>query len=547
MTPNSTGRFSAFPLIFSALVLLHVALIVSTRLFPFTDLPNHLAAATIHRYYGEAGTRFAEFFVLDLFPRPNVFHLLFCGLPLFPSVEFANRVYLSLYAAALPLSLLFLVRRFHGNRWYSLLAFPLLYNYSVSWGFVGFFLALPLLLFSFAAMAAFTERSGWGSGLVLAASLLSLFFVHALAAIFALLLFLSMLLVRSKGEPLRLLRGIPAALPLVLMLAVWWRSEPVGADVLSFLSGYYAGAFAQTFPKRVHLLLLDNYHLFEGGAGAAVAAAFSLTIIVPSLTALRRAAGRGERLAIRSSAPFVLFVCALCCFALLPNEIPRQSILYQRFSVLVLLSFALLGATASGPGPAERGSGAKGAAPDEARAGRRRAALPIVFTAAALLHLLLWGGCFASFDRQNRSFGPDHFPRENDAILAGFIVDHTYRGRPAYIHFPSYYTVWRKGIATTKLVDYRFSNVRRRRGGPRLPVYMEWPSSLDRYDGRYEEAGLLLVRGEPDGAAAREVEIRALLREADAWKLYGRAARDTDRRPRPRGRTSIVRRTTENI
>jgi len=511
MIPNSLRGKGTFTLIFAALILLHIVLINATRLFPFTDLPNHLAAATIHRYHGEADNRFAEFFSLDLFPKPNVFHLLFCGLGLFPSVESANRVYLSLYAAALPLSLLFLIRRFRGDRWFALLAFPLLYNYSVSWGFVGFLFALPIVLVSFAIMTDFAERGGLQRGLLLAGLLASLFFVHALAALFALLIFLAVLLVRTKGDILRFLQGLPAAAPLALLFAAWWLSEPGGMEPLSSLGGYYSGPFIRTLPKRIHLLFFDNYHLFEGNAGAA-AAAFSLVIIVPSLIALRRAIGRSEWREIRSSAPFVLFLCALGCFMLLPSEIPRQAILYQRFSMPVLVSLALLGATAAGP----RTAG------DRKRKTRNgRAAL---FTAAALLHLVLWTDYFADFNRENDPFRPALFPEDARGTLAGLVLDHTYRGRPSYIHFPCYYTVWRRGIATTKLVDYRFSNVRRKAGGERLPSYIEWPGSLDGYDGRYESADLLLVRGEPRGAAAPAVTGRELLREEGAWKLYGRTA-----------------------
>lgn len=509
MIPNGSSGKTSFILIFTALILLHIVLINATRLFPFTDLPNHLAAATIHRYYGEEGNRFREFFSLDLFLKPNVFHLLFCSFPLFPSVEFANRIYLSLYAGALPLSLLFLIRRFRGDPWFSLIAFPLLYNYSASWGFMGFLFALPIMLVSFALMSDLSERGGAGNGLFLALLLILLFFVHALAALFALLLFIVMLAARSKGDALRFLQRLPAAVPLLLLLAAWWRGEPEGMESISALGDYYAGGFVRTFPKRIHLLFLDNYHLLEGAAGIAIASLLSLVTIVPSLVVLRRATGRGEWRLIRSSAPFMLLLCALGCFLILPHEIHRQAILYQRFSVLALLSLALLGAMAAGRGAVGR----------RERGARRVRA--IIFTLAAIVHLALWTEYFTGFNRENDSFGPGFFPVEQEGTLAGLVLDHAYRGRPTYIHFPCYYTVWRRGVATTKLVDYRFSNVRRMQGGESLPAYLEWVGSGGGYDGRYVGCDLLLVRGEPRGATALAIKGRALLGDAGAWKLYG--------------------------
>ena len=513
MIPNGARGNKAFTLIFVLLILLHIVLINATRLFPFTDLPNHLAAATIHRYYGGEGNLLDEYFSLDLFPKPNVFHLLFCGLPLFPSVEFANRIYLSLYAAALPLSLLLLLRRFRGDRWFSLLAFPLLYNYSVSWGFTGFFFAVPLVLLSFGLMTDPAGRGGAKRGVLLAGILALLFFVHALAALFALLLLVSVAAVRSRGDPIALLRRLAAAVPLVILVALWWRSEPGGKELPSFLLQYYTGPFIRSIPKRIHLLFLDNYHLFEGGAGIAAATALSLVIVLPSLAAAGRSFRSGDRPVLRSAAPLLLLACSAGCFLLLPNEIPRQSILYQRFSMLVLLSLALAGGVAAGAHPA----GIRRPVPGGARA--------LLFTAAALLHLALWSAYFIDFNRENASFGPALFPEEPRGTLAGFVVDHTYRGRPSYIHFPCYYTVWRRGVAATKLVDYRFSNVRRKRGGEWLPYYLEWPASLAGYDGRYSNAGLILVRGVPRGAAAGEIAGRNLLGESGAWKLYGRAVR----------------------
>ena len=118
-----------FVIIFALLIALHLALIWTTRLFPFTDLPNHLAAATINRFYEDPACSFSDYFTFELFPRPNVFHLLFCSLGIFPSVEFANRVFLSLYVLLLPLSALFFLRRTGGNHWHSIAAFVLLYKY----------------------------------------------------------------------------------------------------------------------------------------------------------------------------------------------------------------------------------------------------------------------------------------------------------------------------------------------------------------------------------------------------------------------------------
>ena len=97
-----------FLLFFAILVLLHSLAVSSARLLPFTDLPNHLAASTIVRHYSDFGNEFSKYFSVDLFPKPNVLHILFCSLKIFPSVEAANSAWYFIYALMLPLSALLL-------------------------------------------------------------------------------------------------------------------------------------------------------------------------------------------------------------------------------------------------------------------------------------------------------------------------------------------------------------------------------------------------------------------------------------------------------
>jgi len=137
-----------FLAVFAALVILHAFALSSSRLLPFTDLPNHLAASTIVRHYGEFGTEFTKYFSVDLFPKPNVLYIAFCSAKIFPSVETASRVWYLLYALLLPLSVLMLIRRLGGALWTSVLSLLLLYSYPVCWGFTGYMMAIPLVLLS---------------------------------------------------------------------------------------------------------------------------------------------------------------------------------------------------------------------------------------------------------------------------------------------------------------------------------------------------------------------------------------------------------------
>jgi hypothetical protein len=501
-----------FTALFAGMIALHVALLLSSRLYPFTDIPDHLAAATIIRHTGEPSNRFAQYYRVDMFMKPNTFHVAFSGLAIFPSVEFADRIYFALYAALLPLSVLVAIRKLGGNPWFAFLSFLLVYNYSVSWGFAGFALAIPLAIF-FCTFFVLDARGVSGSPRIVsaAAALVLLYFVHVLAALFCLFVLALGTVVRPgrpTGEPgassgrdraesaprgtgaaalrggiLAAFRGVVlAALPLVVLIAAWWRSEArgyAGPGVFSFLRGYYGSAFVHTFAGRWAFPIRDNYHLFNGAPGYAIAALFTLAILTPAaaLSFRRHQAPRGTR----GAAVLPLCLGAALCYVLLPNELPQQAVLYERFSVFVLLALVIY-------------CGAR------APVALRRAGVAAL-VAVAVLHYALWANYFFDFNRENAGFDEAFLrPAASGENLAGLIYDYTYRGRPIYIHFPSYYIVWEKGPATASVADYRFGPVRRA-SVPGLPRYLEWVGKRDNYDGRYRDMDYILMRGTAGGAA----------------------------------------------
>lgn len=500
MTAETPREKRFFVAIFLGLIALHLALALSARLYPFTDLPDHLAAATIARHAGDAASPLAHHYRVDAFPKPNSFHLWFCSLPVFPSAEAANRALFALYVVLFPLSALLALRKLGGDPRFALLSFLFVYNYNVSWGFVGFALAVPLaVLFCRFFIIDELGVSGAARAALAAASLLFLYFVHVLAALFCALLILLRLASRGRGARRAIAASAAALLPLALLMLAWWRGETrdyAGTGLARFLGDYYRSSFAGTFLKRKSVFIFDNYHLFEGVRGYAVAAFFSLGVVVPAALALRGRGGSGGR-----GAPGVLTFLAgasLCCL-LLPNELPQQAVLYERFSVFLMIALTLFAASRL---PARIARAAAGA-----------------FAALAVLHALLWANYFFAFNRENAGFDREFLrPEAGGKKLAGLILDYTYRGRPTYIHFPSYYIVWEREVATASLADFRFGAVRRGVNGVELPRYLEWVGKRGGYDGRYGRMDYLLLRG---GGTPEGFELR---RAVGKWAFYRRSA-----------------------
>jgi len=495
-----------FIVVFVTLICLHVILMAVSRLYPFIDLPNHLAAATINRYYGDSSNMFSTYYSLDLFPKPNVFHLLFCSLPVFGSVELANRIFLCLSVILLPVSVLLLIRKLGGNRWLSLLSFLLLYNYNVTWGFLGFSFAIPFILFFLYLCIDFIERGRWKTGGAAAGLLVLLFFVHALAALFCLLIFIVYCLLSGK-TPIRIMERCAAIAPAAVLLIFWWNAEGAayrGQGIADYLEEYYDQAYLAAFADRLTIFYQDNSSLFLGTRGVAAGLFFTLCIIVPVLAAaiLRRKDRHRKRIkGIRPA--MILFAVSLACIIVLPRDLPHQAILYQRFSPILLLSSILLGGCLL----------------------REKIRRPVIIGICIVcaIHLALWTDYLHDFNERNRTFTPEFFPPAGGGrTLAGLISKFTYRGVPVYIHFPAYYIIWRQGIATTSLVDYRFGSVRRAVGFDVLPKYLEWAGRMKIYDGRYRAMDYILIRGEFPTQKVEHFADFTLMRSADRWFLFER-------------------------
>lgn len=513
-TPGRSVRGS-FGLAFSLLVAAHVVLVLSCRLYPFVDLPNHLAVAAIYRGYDDPATLFSEYYALDQGVRPNQAHRFFCALPAWPSVETANRWFLALYVIALPVAVLLVVRRFGGDPWYALLSLTLLYNYNLRWGFMNFVGGIPLILLFWLVLSLEPARRSWGRGLAAAVLLVALFAAHALLALFGLLLlFVSAFALPVGGRRSISACALPAA-PALVLIGLWWSTDPAGrdADTLGFLADYYRAEYAASLPDRLGLLYYDNEHLLPGWMGTEIGLLFGLAIVFPLVLWLilrRKQRKEGRRVATMPPLVWVPAACAFACFILLPAGLPEQKFLYERFAVLTLIA-AIVVASVAGPLRTPRW-------------------VRCLFGVIALAHLVLYAGYFRGFQRENDGFEKRFLAAAPaDVPLAGLIYDREFRGTPVYIHFPNYQVVWNRGVAVSCIVDYRFGTVRRKASEERLPVYTEWISPRGESIGPYRDVGSLLVRGTVPEVSAEEIRRFTRAAAAGPWALYLRREENSGR------------------
>ncbi len=513
--PINTDRL--FPAIFGIVVGLHLLLLWQSPILPFIDLPFRLAASTISRFFGESSNSFSHYYSVDTFFKPNSFHLLFCSLKIFSSVEFANKVFYSLYVMLLPFSIFLIVKKIGGNTWFSMLSFLLLYNFSAGWGFSEFTMAIPVILFFFYFVNDYFKQGGFVPMMAVVFLLMLLFFIHVVALLFSLFLFSILSLYYFRKSPAKLIRKGVVVLPVLFFILLWWRIDALQDSQfrLSYLWFYFKNFWFDSIANdRTNLFSWDNFALFSGAAGKLAALGFSFFIFLPlilkGIFRIETASPSKKNSEKKNTGSVLLVVgiflgCALFFYLFMPHKIADNFHLYQRFAVFVLLAVVILDSLAY------------------RKVKQLNRVIIVGICVVVLLHFFLWAGYFKDFNRETRTFTNDLFPKEvTGKKLAGLIYDYTFRGRPVYIHFPDYYIVRKQGIAGTCLIDYRFGTIRRKAGKTLLPPQrrIEWIGKRKAYDGRFANMDYILVRGEVPQEHEKYMVNFILKRTSGRWSLY---------------------------
>lgn len=484
-------------------IVINAVFLFSVPLLPFIDLPNHLAEATIFKYHGTPGNQLSQFYTPAPWYFPNTFHTVFCSL--FPSVEVGNVVFHILCLALLPVSLYLVIRELNGNLWYGLLGLLFSYNYNVTYGFVGFAISIPTIFILFYVILRDLREDRLWSKVVIAFLLVMLFLMHAQNALFGLLLYGIMMLFRyGRSFKKLLVRAALVPLPLVALIFAWWFTRPAVNEesTLGYLLDYYTSEYFSKFVMRFGIVVFDNFQLRAGLPGVVMATIIFALIFIP-LIALKPWRARPVRTLASGNTlyPLILFLVSLGCYLFLPDKLPGQTPLFQRFTTMVLLSFIILASVWVGP--------------------VRVPWLRYFTVAAAAGYMMLWFEYIHVFNRENKDFTKMFFSEvNNQSRLAGLIYDNRYRGRLVYIHYPNYFLVWKHGISASKIIDYRFGIVRRAALESEIPFYNELIGEGYRPLPQYAGLEYMLVRGEAPVKPDVNLANFSLLTRAGAWQLY---------------------------
>lgn len=483
-------NFSFVLVVYILLSFISFSNILINKILPFSDSPNHIAEAFLFKELNNNPSNpLFNYYKFDLnYFTPNTLHIYLTSL--FSDVELGNQLfYLSYLILLIYLSYeIFHRLRFNNYEWL-LAVFILAFNYNLMWGFSGFTLGISFNLLSVLFMISYSKK--FYLRYLLLILLMSLFNYYANVQIFLfhfeLIILISLM---TQFELKRKLYLLLTNMPVIIIFFLWTSSSKSFSEsesTLGFLYNYYLTEYFTELPRRIYRLFwLDNYKLFEGNVGRIAAIIFTLPVFI-SFTVLLYKQLVKEKISVKNwfvnlkigNQIVVIFLIASAInYMILPDRLPGQSFLYQRFSVFFFLSMIYYLGMNFYPL-----SGSK----------------KFLLYSIVIIHSILWFFYFQQFNYKVFDFkkilsGKDYLYNKK----LGYIVDEAgFRGHGIYNNFLNYHIIWNNGITPTEITNYRFRLVDLATTLPRKYVVNKNISSdeLNKIFIDYENMDYVLVYG----------------------------------------------------
>lgn len=439
-----------FRVVFCLFLALAAAPLFSAGYLPLVDLPQHAAQLSIsERFASGSQLPIDEAFVENHIVNHRLAHGLARLFMAVTDVETALWLVLLLAVLGFPLACAWLIHRLRGDKWWSLGAIPLAYNFSFAWGFLNFVVALPLGILLLAECVAYARWPTRKRLLVLIGLCYGLFFSHVLVLVFVGLVGAVYLLFSCK-QPRDLVYGLLALLSVLPAIALWWWLVQVVAPPQSvalatkLAYGWYRVPAYFAYPiggprPRQELVWLGL-----------------LVFLSPLLLG-----ARPKRL-MRAYLPLLV---GFAVYLVMPSTFLGVAFLFGRYAVfaLPLFWFALR--------PGNRAGAAL-----RARAFGRSLVCVLVCWLA-----LQKTGQYWQFAREAASFDTALFtiPKNERIMYLPFSSASRISRSPAYLHFGQWIAAKRDGIADFSFAEffpnrYRYAEA----GRSHLPARIEWKPGL---------------------------------------------------------------------
>ena len=505
-------------LLFTTAVAVVAGSLFVPRLLPCVDYAQHLALADVARRLFSPGAPEHATFELNWFTYYGLVHLVLAVLSLAMPVEVAGKLVLGGALALMAFSARRLLRQLGRPPEYAALFVPMLFSFSVSWGFLNYVVALSVAFATLAEVARACLASSRRSEAVVAASSLVVAMTHPLAMlvlwVFAGALAAELALRgRSRDAVVRSARALaPTALGGLWCAAVYFARTSSETHVSDTRDAVFWPKLLRfsVFATDLHADRTDAdvlYATLEVMAAIALAGA-----ALGVANRLRRRGGRGAAgfavaagSAGPSAAPGVLvlpFAVMLACYLAMPTVFMGSQLMFPRLVPALFLA-ALLVLPRISFEPLALAAGA--------------ACVAVAWWSALNLsnHLERYGAETDDASRLIDSLPPG---RRASSVVYRDFTDSFWRA--GLLHLAAYYAARKHGDWAYAFARYAYMPVRYRPG--RAPPWPEhgWEFTPDDYDPRspYARAYDLLLVKTPETADPpwSEADVRARVFKGDA-------------------------------
>ncbi len=493
-----------------------VALVVSglfvTKLLPCVDYPQHLALSDIARRLQDPASPDHEAYQLNYFTYNGLFHLVVARLSTVLPIELAGRLVVALSLIAMAGAVVALVRVLRRPPAHAALFTPILFSFSLGWGFVNYVLATAVAAWALVVIAHAVVRPGVVVLFAVGALGLLCAFAHVLAMLIlclasaALAFELSWRVTpvgrwRASRPSMAILRATLALLPLLIgcvyCIAVYQRQY--AWDPKMYRDPTIEGSSATPWEKVFYFSAFAT-DLFGDGTDQVV---LWVTVGVMAWSARIAWMSRRSSAAARGPAPFVApFAALTLAYFATPMVLIGTHLIFPR-----LAQWTILGAVLATP---------QFPAALEARARQWIPWLGIVAGVNTVVHCAIF-----SWETTDASATIDDLPAGR-AVTAVIWEPWTVAFRNGTLtHLAAYYAARKHGRWAFAFARYLSVPVRFKPGGQPAWPAVGWEFDGESYDPRckYARAFPLVIVKAPEDLpedASGEPLVRKLVFKKDA-------------------------------
>lgn len=174
-------RTARATLVYWSAVALVVASLFVPALLPCVDYPQHLALSDVARRLADPAAPEQASYRLNYFTYNGLFHVLVAWLSSALRIEMAGRAVVAASLAVTAAAVVALLRALRRPPEHALIFLPILFSFSLAWGFVNYVLATAIACAALVAVARAARRPAVGACVAIAALGLACAFAHVLA------------------------------------------------------------------------------------------------------------------------------------------------------------------------------------------------------------------------------------------------------------------------------------------------------------------------------------------------------------------------------